>query len=138
MNSSDCIFCKIVSGRIPCNKIYEDEQVLAFMDIRPVSDGHTLVVPKEHFEKLHQCPPQVLSSISSCVGKIVQAVVGAVGAAGYNVLCNNGRVAGQLVDHVHFHIIPRDEGDQVFTRWPAYEYEQGRADAIAEKICQRL
>ena len=138
MSSSDCIFCKIVSGRIPCNKIYEDEQVLAFMDIRPVSDGHTLVVPKEHFEKLHQCPPQVLSSISSCVGKIVQAVVGAVGAAGYNVLCNNGRVAGQLVDHVHFHIIPRDEGDQVFTRWPAYEYEQGRADAIAEKICQRL
>ena len=138
MNSCDCFFCNILSGRIPCNKIYEDEQVLAFMDIRPVSDGHTLVVPKAHFEKLHQCPPEVLSNISSCVGKIVQAVVGAVGAAGYNVLCNNGRVAGQLVDHVHFHLIPRNEGDKVFTRWPAYEYEQGRADAIAEKICERL
>jgi len=138
MTSSDCIFCKIVNGRIPCNKIYEDEHILAFLDIRPVSDGHTLVVPKAHFEKLHQCPPQVLSSIASCVGKIVQAVVGVAGAAGYNVLCNNGRVAGQLVDHVHFHIIPRNEGDNVFNRWPAYEYEQGRADAIAEKICQRL
>lgn len=138
MSSSDCIFCKIVSGRIPCNKIYEDEQVLAFLDIRPVSDGHTLVVTKAHFERLHQCPPEVLSSISSCVGKIVQAVVAAVGAAGYNVLCNNSRVAGQLVDHVHFHLIPRNEGDQVFTRWPAYEYEQGRADEIVEKICQRL
>jgi len=138
MSTNDCIFCKIVSGEIPCKKIYEDEAVLAFLDIRPVSDGHTLVVPKVHFEKLHQCPPEVLSKVGSCVGKIVQAVVGAVGAAGYNVLCNNGRVAGQLVDHVHFHIIPRNEGDKVFTRWPAYEYEQGRADAIAVKICERL
>ncbi|RKY10092.1 MAG: HIT family protein [Planctomycetota bacterium] len=138
MSSSDCIFCKIVSGRVPCNKIYEDEQVLAFLDVRPVSDGHTLVVPKAHFEKLHQCPQEVLSSISSCLGKIVQAVVAAAGAAGYNVLCNNGRAAGQLVDHVHFHIIPRNEGDNVFTHWPAYEYESGRADAIAEKICARL
>lgn len=138
MSTNDCIFCKIVSGEIPCKKIYEDEAVLAFLDIRPVSDGHTLVVPKVHFEKLHQCPPEVLSKVSSCVGKIVQAVIGAMGAAGYNVLCNNGRVAGQLVDHVHFHIIPRNEGDGVFTRWPAYEYEQGRADAIAVKICERL
>ena len=138
MSTNDCIFCKIVNGEVPCKKIYEDEAVLAFLDIRPVSDGHTLVVPKAHFEKLHQCPPDVLGKVTSCVGKIAQAVVGAMGAAGYNVLCNNGRVAGQLVDHVHLHVIPRNEGDKVFARWPAYEYEQGRADAIAAKICERL
>ncbi len=138
MSASDCIFCKIVSGEIPCKKIYEDEAVFAFLDIRPISDGHTLVVPKAHSEKLHQCRPEVLSKVISCVGKIAEAVFGAVGATGYNVLCNNGRVAGQLVDHVHFHIIPRNEGDEVFTRWPAYEYDQGRADEIAAKICERL
>jgi histidine triad (HIT) family protein len=86
MSTSDCIFCKIVNGEVPCKKIYEDEAVLAFLDIGPVSDGHTLVVPKAHFEKLHQCPPDVLGKVSSCVGKIAQAVVGAMGATGYNVL----------------------------------------------------
>ncbi|HIJ66698.1 MAG TPA: HIT family protein [Planctomycetes bacterium] len=138
MSKNECIFCKIVIGKIPCKKIYEDDSVIAFLDIRPVSDGHTLVVPKAHFERLHQCPPEVLGSIGACVAKIAQAVVGAVGGGGYNVLCNNGRVAGQLVDHVHFHIIPRNEGDEVFTRWPAYEYEQGRADELAVKISENL
>ncbi len=138
MSSSDCIFCKIINGEIPCNKIYEDEAVLAFLDIRPVSDGHTLVVPKAHFEKLHQCPPEVLGNVSSCVGKLSEVIADVMGAAGYNVLCNNGRVAGQLVGHMHFHIIPRKEGDEVFNRWPAYEYDQGRADAIAAKICEEL
>jgi histidine triad (HIT) family protein len=134
----DCIFCKIVSGEIPCKKIYEDEAVLAFLDIRPVSDGHTLVVPKAHFEKLDECPAEVLGRVGHCLGRIAKAVVGAMVADGYNVLCNTGIAAGQLVDHVHFHIIPRNEGDGVFTHWPAYEYEQGRADVIAGKICEKL
>jgi histidine triad (HIT) family protein len=138
MTADDCIFCKIAGGEIPCKKIYEDEAVLAFLDIRPVSDGHTLVIPKTHFEKLDECPAEVLGGIGRCLGGIAKAVVGAMGAAGYNVLCNTGRAAGQLVDHVHFHIIPRNEGDGVFTRWPAYEYEQGMADVIAAKICEKL
>jgi len=138
VNSEDCIFCKIAAGQIPCTKIYEDDVVLAFLDIGPVSDGHTLVTPKEHFEKLDHCPAEVLSRISNCLGRICKAVTEAVGAEGYNVLCNNGRAAGQLVGHVHFHIIPRNSGDGVFDRWPAYEYQKGRAEEIAKKICEKL
>ena len=138
MSADDCVFCKISAGRIPCRKIYEDESVLAFLDVGPVSDGHTLVIPKAHFEKLHECPDEIIEKLSACLGRIADAAVKAVQAEAYNVLCNNGRAAGQLVRHVHFHIIPRNSGDGVFDRWPAYEYEQGKADAIAAKICEKL
>jgi len=138
MSTTDCIFCKIVDGQIPSAKIYEDGQVLAFLDIGPLSDGHTLVVPKKHFERLHDCPGELLGKVCECLGKIAKAVSDGVGSDGYNVLCNNGRAAGQLVDHVHFHIIPRNSGDGVFDRWPAYEYEQGKVERIAEKIRKNL
>ena len=138
MSSEDCIFCKIAKGLVPSKKIYEDKTVFAFLDIGPVSDGHTLVIPKEHFEKLHECSGEVLSELSRCVARIADAVVSATGAEAYNVLCNNGRAAGQLVEHVHFHIIPRNSGDGVFDRWPAYEYKEGQADAIAEMIRTKL
>jgi len=138
MSVQDCIFCKIIVGRIPCNKIYEDDSVLAFLDIAPISDGHTLVIPKEHFEKLDQCPQQTLINLSGCLGKIAKAVVSAVNSDGYNVLCNNGRAAGQLVDHVHFHIIPRNVDDGVFDRWPSCQYEEGRASEITAKILENL
>ena len=138
MSTQDCIFCKIIAGQIPCNKIYEDESVFAFLDIGPVSDGHVLVVPKEHFEKIDQCSGQVIAAMSSCVGKIARAVVSAMDADGYNLLCNNGRAAGQLVDHVHFHIIPRNSGDEVFNRWNSYKYADGRAEEITADICKKL
>ena len=138
MNADDCIFCKMVAGQIPVTKIYEDEFVLAFLDIGPVSDGHTLVIPKQHFEKLHDCPSEFLGQVSSRLGEIAKAVAGAMNSDGYNVLCNNGRAAGQLVEHLHFHIIPRNAGDGVFDRWPAYEYEQGKIETIAAKIRKNL
>ena len=138
MNADECIFCKIIAGDIPCNRIYEDDAVLAFLDIRPVSDGHCLVIPKRHFAKLHECPAEIFGALGKCVGKIADAVVKAVGAEGYNVLCNNGRAAGQLVDHVHFHVIPRNSGDGVFNSWPAYKYAEGRIEQIAAKICEKL
>ena len=123
MSADDCVFCKIVAGEIPATKIYEDEEVLVFLDIGPISDGHTLVIPKQHFERLHDCPAELLGRVSSCLGRIAGAVAGAMDSDGYNLLCNNGRAAGQLVDHVHFHIIPRNTGDGVFNRWPSYKYE---------------
>jgi len=138
MSADDCIFCKMVAGQIPVTKIYEDELVLAFLDIGPISDGHTLVIPKQHFERLHDCPPQLLGQVGSCLGKITGAVASAMSSDGYNVLCNNGRAAGQLVEHLHFHIIPRNAGDGLFNRWPAYEYEQGKIEVIAAKICENL
>jgi len=131
----DCVFCKMVAGEIPVTKVYEDHAVLAFLDIGPVSDGHTLVIPKQHYARIHECDAEVLGQVGACVGKVAGAVVKAMGAEGYNVLCNNGRVAGQVVEHVHFHIIPRMAGDGVFTQWPAYKYPEGRMAVIAENIC---
>ncbi len=138
MSEDDCVFCKMVAGQIPVTKIYEDEVVLSFLDIGPVSDGHALVIPKQHFERLHDCPPELLGQVSSRLGKIAKAVTDAMNSEGYNVLCNNGRAAGQLVGHLHFHIVPRNAGDGIFNHWPAYEYEQGVIAKIADKICENL
>ena len=134
MSENDCVFCKMVAGQISVTKIYEDEVVLAFLDIGPISDGHTLVIPKRHFEKLHDCPAELLGQVGSCLGKIAKAVSVGMNSDGYNVLCNNGRAAGQLVSHLHFHIIPRNSGDGVFNRWPAYKYEEGKTETITAKI----
>ena len=138
MSADDCIFCKMVAGQIPVTKIYEDEVVLAFLDIGPISDGHTLVIPKEHFEKLHDCPPELLGQVGSRLGKIAGAVTAAINSDGYNVLCNNGRAAGQLVEHLHFHIIPRNAGDGLFDRWPSYKYRAGKIEQIAAGIRENL
>ncbi len=138
MSAHDCIFCKIVTGRIPAIKIYEDDVVIAFLDIGPISDGHTLVVPRRHVEKVHSCPPELLGEVWTRIGKIAGAVVSAVGAEDYNILCNNGRAAGQVVEHLHFHIVPRRPGDDVFTQWPSFKYAQGKAETVAAKIKSKL
>ena len=138
MSADDCIFCKMLAGQIPVTKIYEDEVVLAFLDIGPLTDGHTLVIPKQHFENLHDCPDELLGQVCLRLGKITKAVATGMDSEGYNVLCNNGRAAGQLVGHLHFHIIPRNTADGVFDRWPAYKYEQGKIEVIAAKIRENL
>ena len=138
MSADGCIFCKMVAGQIPTVKIYEDEVVLAFLDIGPLSDGHTLVIPKQHFSKLHDCPADILSEVGLCLGKIGKAVSEAMESEGYNVLCNNGSAAGQVVEHLHFHIIPRNSGDGVFNSWPAYKYPEGKIEQIAAKICEKF
>jgi histidine triad (HIT) family protein len=128
----------MAAGQIPVAKVYEDDVVLAFLDIGPLSDGHTLVIPKRHFEKLQDCPADLLGQVCSRLGKLAGAVAAAMNCDGYNVLCNNGRAAGQLIEHLHFHIIPRNAGDGVFNRWPAYKYEDGKAGEIADKIRRNL
>lgn len=138
MSADGCLFCKMVAGQIPVTKIYEDDVVLAFLDIGPISDGHTLVISKQHFGKLHDCPAELLGQVSTRLGKIAGAVAAAMDADGYNLLCNNGRAAGQLIEHLHFHIIPRNIGDGVFNRWPSYKYEEGKTEAIAAKIRRKL
>ncbi len=129
-----CVFCKMVDGEIPVTKVYEDDAVLAFLDIGPVSDGHTLVIPKQHCTMVHECGPEVLAEISARLGRIAEAVMAAMEADGYNVLSNNGAAAGQVVDHLHFHVIPRKVGDRVFTQWPSYKYRKGQAEDIAGRI----
>lgn len=133
-----CIFCKIVSGQIPCIKIFENEDVLSFLDIGPISDGHTLVIPKQHYETVAQCPPEVMEKVGRVLPKIALAVQQGMDSDAYNVLCNNGRAAGQLVDHVHFHIIPRNSNDGVFNRWPSYQYPEGKAEQISENLRKKL
>jgi len=128
----------MVAGQIRVTKIYEDGAVLAFLDIGPVSDGHTLVIPRQHFGRLHDCPAELLAQIGSRLGKVANAVATGMNSDGYNILCNNGRAAGQLVEHLHFHIIPRNSGDGVFDRWPSYKYEEGRIEEVAVKIRENL
>jgi histidine triad (HIT) family protein len=97
-----------------------------------------LVIPKQHCAKVHECEPQVLAEVAARLGKIAEAVVAAMDADGYNVLSNNGAAAGQVVDHLHFHIIPRRVGDRVFTQWPSHKYGKGQVEDIAARIRGRL
>jgi histidine triad (HIT) family protein len=116
---ADCIFCMIIAGQIPCTRIYEDASVLAFMDINPISPGHTLVVPKKHYEAITEMPADEAAALYKPVPALAAAVKAALKAEALNVLQNNGRAAGQAVDHLHVHLIPRWVGDGLGFRWPA-------------------
>jgi histidine triad (HIT) family protein len=115
----DCIFCKIIRGEIPCQRVYEDEHLLAFLDIQPLAPGHTVVIPRHHAELLDQLPAEWATAIGCALGRLGRTVVRVTGATGYNVLQNNGAVAEQAVPHVHFHLIPRRAGDGLGYRWKA-------------------
>ena len=107
----DCVFCKIISGEIPCYKVYEDEDFLAFLDIYPVNMGHTLVIPKGHFENIFSLPDDVASKYFVVVKKIASVVKEVMNADGINIGMNNLSAAGQVVFHSHIHIIPRYKND---------------------------
>lgn len=128
-----CIFCKIINGEIPCHKVYEDDIVFAFLDIKPLNPGHTLVVPKKHYENLEEISEEELTALILAIKKIGRMIKEKLGVAGYNVSENNGQVAGQEVPHLHFHIIPRHEGDGLGP-WPRKEYQDGEAEEIIKKL----
>ena len=121
--SDTCIFCKIVRGELPSTKLYEDAQVLAFMDIGPIVKGHVLVIPKQHFDPLTATPPDLLGKVMTVVQKVVKAQMNGLKADGVNVHQSNGAVAGQVVPHVHFHVIPRFATDGHKWNWAAKKYE---------------
>ena len=131
---TDCIFCKIVRGEIPCAKVYEDDLVLSFLDINPINPGHTLVLPKAHYASLLDVDPEALKACVVAAKKISTAVYQGVKADGLNFLQNNFRAAGQLIDHVHFHLIPRYEGDGFMTTWPGKPYPPGEIEKILRQI----
>ena len=114
---ADCIFCKIVEGKITAAKVSESENVIAFLDINPISSGHTLVVSKEHFELLVDVPDKLLGDIIAVTRRVAKGVMKATGSDGFNLLQNNHRCAGQSIPHVHFHIIPRKIGDHSWFNW---------------------
>ena len=118
----DCIFCKIIAGEIPCAKVYESETCLAFLDIAPVNPGHALVLPKGHYPTLMDIPAELGSELTETLSKVGRAVMEATGADGLNLMQNNHEAAGQLVNHAHFHLVPRhsDDGLQL---WPQTGYD---------------
>ena len=120
--SENCIFCKIVAGAIPSTRVYEDARVLAFMDIGPIVKGHVLVIPKEHHDPLTAVPPELLSDMMGVVQKVAAAQVAGLKADGVNVHQANGAAAGQVVPHVHIHVIPRFANDGHRWNWAAGKY----------------
>ncbi|MFZ2447210.1 MAG: HIT family protein [Syntrophobacteraceae bacterium] len=131
---ADCIFCQIIRGQLPCAKVYEDERVISFLDINPVNAGHTLVVPKTHYETLFDIPAEALQECTLAAQKIARAVFKGTKAVGLNFFQNNFRPAGQLIDHVHFHLIPRYPQDNFLTSWPGKPYQQGELEKVLKKI----
>lgn len=135
----NCVFCKIIKGEIPCNKVYEDKEVIAFLDISPAAPegGHTLVMPKKHYELLTDMPDNELATIMKVVKKVTSALLKI--SEGANVIQNNKRVSGQIVPHVHFHIIPRKQNDGVLiAHWASFRYKEGEMDKIQKRIKENL
>lgn len=133
----DCIFCKIIRGEIPATKVYENDEIIAFLDIMPVNPGHTLVISKEHYENLLSTPEDILCEMISKAKLIAKAVVSGMGAGGFNLGVNNGKVAGQIVPHIHFHIMPRyPEDGRVL--WLGKKSDPKELEKIAQKIKERF
>ncbi len=136
---SDCIFCKIIAGILPSAKVYEDQDTLAFMDIGPVAKGHVLVIPKQHHNPITGTPPDVLQKVIVTVQKIARAQLKAFNAKGINVTQANGTVAGQVVPHIHFHVIPRFDNNGKPQNWIPGKYDNcEEMNLFAEKIRNAL
>jgi len=132
--NTENIFQKIAAGEVPAHKVFENERVLAFLDINPLSEGHTLVIPKQRYERLEQMPTDLVGEIAQVVQRVARAVLAVVDAEDYNVLQNNGSASGQVVKHVHFHIIPRQAEDGLGYRWNAVELAEDDAERLREAI----
>ncbi|MFI4873334.1 MAG: HIT family protein [Phycisphaerales bacterium JB061] len=131
---SDTIFAKIIRGEIPCHKVYEDEHVLSFLDVGPLSVGHTLVIPKEPAVTLDGLSDEASAAIGRALPRICRAVMKATGATAYNILQNNGTDAHQEVMHVHFHIIPKLDGKGLGITWNANTIDHAEGAKLAEKM----
>ncbi len=134
----ETIFDKILAGEIPCYRLYEDEHVLAFLDVGPLSRGHTLVIPKERKAHLHEMSDEAAAAIGRVLPRLSRAVLAATGATAYNVLQNNGAAAHQAVMHVHFHIIPKLGGEGLGIGWDAASLDAGAAAELVASITAAL
>ncbi len=134
----NCLFCKIISGEIPATKVYEDEKTFAFLDINPVNQGHTLVVPKKHSTNIFDIGKEDLCAVAETSQKIAKAIKESIKPDGVNVISNNERAAGQVIMHSHTHIVPRFTDDG-FRNWPGTPYKNDEeAEEVANKIKDRM
>ena len=140
ITDSDCIFCKIVAGQIPSTKVYEDDKVLAFMDINPVGRGHLLVIPKNHYPTVFEIPAEDLGAVFEAARKIASAQKKALDMPGLNLIQSNGRVASQIIDHFHLHLIPRWPGDSLskLMEWELKPGDMGQIGELAKRIGEKI
>lgn len=137
--AEDCIFCKIVAGEIPCIKVFEDDRVLAFMDIMPLSKGHILVIPKDHYHNIVEIGPEFYAHIAKITCTISQAVQAALSPDGMNVQQLNGKAANQVVPHLHMHLVPRWQGDGItISEWDPIPGDMAEISETAELIKAKL
>src|SRR3989338_3810336 len=129
-----CIFCKIIRGEIPSKKVYEDKDVLAFLDINPANPGHTLVVPKKHAEDLTKSDDEDIAKAMHVAKKITALLKEKMNAIGVNVVQNNGKPAGQIVAHTHFHVIPRYPNDVVVISYQSVQLSDEQLEEIMGKL----
>lgn len=134
MSESNCIFCKLASGEFSSSTIYEDHLFRVILDISPAAKGHALLIPKRHIENIFELDGEESQLALSVIREVSCAIKKTLNCDGINVLQNNGAAAGQSVFHLHFHIIPRYENDQVHIPWKAISYEEGEANELAKKI----
>lgn len=138
MKKQDCIFCKIVSGEIPSETIYENSKIKVIMDIAPANKGHVLILPKEHFDNIYDIDTATAGELFQLAAMTARALKSVLDCDGMNILQNNGTVAGQTVFHFHMHIIPRYEGDTVNVGWKELSYEDGEMEQLREAIRKEL
>lgn len=134
---ASCIFCKIIKGEIPSYKLVENDLVFSFLDIGPLSKGHALIIPKYHAVKMHELPDEYLAATLPVAKKIALAL----GAENYNILQNNGRIAHQEVDHVHFHVIPKpraSDEEGLVIGWPSQKPSQDELKSLHQELLTKL
>jgi histidine triad (HIT) family protein len=135
----DCIFCKIAKGEIPSTKLYEDEKVLSFLDIEPAAKGHALIIPKKHYATLIDMPHEEVKEVMEAVQKVAAATMVALpGVEGFNVLQSNNEAAGQIIPHVHFHVIPRQKQDNLDFAWEQGKAEMAELKKYAELVKEKM
>jgi len=136
---NDCIFCKIAQKEIPAAVLYEDEDVLVFMDIGPIVKGHLLVISKKHYDPVTETPDDLLAKLHITAKRMAQTQLNALGADGVNIMQNNGKASGQEVPHIHIHVIPRYKDDGHHWNWNAKKYDNfEEMTDLAEKLRQYL
>jgi histidine triad (HIT) family protein len=137
MVKQQCIFCKILAGEIPAHKVYEDSKVLAFLDIKPANLGHVLLIPKKHYSVLPQMPDDEVCYLFAVAKQLSGVIFDTVGAEGVEIRQRNGQVAGQLVPHVHVHIIPRYQNDNVPTDWNPKEFSEAELKKVTTDLATK-
>ena len=134
----DCIFCKIVNGEIPSYTVYQDDDTLAFLDINPNTQGHTLVIPKKHAANITDMDDKDIASVFRTVRKVVSGLQAAINPEGFNLVVNHGEMAGQVIHHFHCHVIPRNTGDGIEYNFEGIILSQEEFQELAWKVAEHI